>query len=49
MKTEQAYFNEAISIQQYMDNMSTLKEDSFLIYDGFEVPTNDEFINLIKG
>ena len=48
MKTEQTYFNEAISIQQYMDNMSTLKEDSFLIYDGFEVPTNDGFIELLK-
>ncbi|MFJ7952007.1 thioredoxin family protein [Lysinibacillus sp. NPDC096418] len=48
MKTEQTYFNEAISIQQYMDNMSTLKEESFRIYDGFEVPTNDGFIELLK-
>jgi len=48
MKTEQQYFEEAISIQQYMDNMSTLKEDSFRIYDGFEVPMNDGFVALLK-
>jgi len=49
MKTEQQYFNEAISIQQYMDNMTTLKEDSFRIYDGFEVPTNDGFVEQLKN
>ncbi len=48
MKTEQQYFNEALTIQQYMDNMDTLKEDSFRIYDDFEVPTNDGFIELLK-
>jgi len=48
MKTEQQYFNEAISIQQYMENMTTLKEESFRIYDGFTVPTNDGFIELLK-
>ncbi|MGA3599989.1 MULTISPECIES: thioredoxin family protein [Lysinibacillus] len=48
MKTEQQYFKDAISIQQYMDNMTTLKEESFRIYDGFEVPTNDGFIELLK-
>ncbi len=36
MKTEQQYFNEAISIQQYMDNMTTLKEESFRIYDALK-------------
>gem|GEM_PF-134178 len=49
VKTEQQYFNEAISIQQYMDNMTTLKEESFRIYDGFEVPTNDGFVDLLKN
>lgn len=48
MKTEQQYFDGAISIQQYMDNMTTLKEESFRIYDGFEVPLNDGFIELLK-
>ncbi len=48
MKTEQQYFNEAISIQQYMDNMTTLKEESFRIYEDFAVPTNDGFIELLK-
>lgn len=49
MKAEQQYFNEAISIQQYMDNMTTLKEESIRIYDGFEVPTNDGFVELLKN
>ncbi|MEY9972353.1 hypothetical protein ABH966_002727 [Lysinibacillus sp. RC46] len=48
MKTEQQYFNDAISIQQYMDNMTTLKEESFRIYDGFDAPLNDGFIELLK-
>jgi hypothetical protein len=48
MKTEQQYFNDAISIQQYMENMTTLKEESFRIYDGFEVPLNDGFVELLK-
>ncbi|GAB0170926.1 thioredoxin family protein [Lysinibacillus sp. CTST325] len=48
MKNEQQYFNDAISIQQYMDNMTTLKDESFRIYDGFEVPLNDGFIELLK-
>ncbi|WP_042478784.1 thioredoxin family protein [Bacillus ndiopicus] len=48
MKTEQQYFEEAISIQQYMDNMSTLREESFAIYNKFHVP-NDEFIEQLKN
>ncbi|WP_107838090.1 thioredoxin family protein [Metasolibacillus meyeri] len=48
MKTEQQYFEEAISIQQYMDEMSTLREESFAIYDKFNVP-NDEFIEQLKN
>ncbi|GLC90454.1 thioredoxin family protein [Lysinibacillus piscis] len=48
MKTERQYFNEAVSIQQYMDNMTTLKEESFSIYHNFAVPTTDGFIELLK-
>ena len=32
-----------------MDNMTTLKEESFRIYDGFEAPTNDGFVDLLKN
>lgn len=48
MKTEQQYFDEAISIAQYMDEMSTLKEESFAIYNQFTVP-NDVFIEQLKN
>ncbi|KYG91277.1 thioredoxin family protein [Metasolibacillus sp. FSL H7-0170] len=48
MKTEQQYFEEAVSIQQYMDEMSTLKDESFAIYDKFTVP-NEAFIEQLKN
>lgn len=47
MKTEQQYFEEAISIKQYMNDMTQLKDESFAIYDAFEVP-EDEFITKLK-
>lgn len=48
MKTEQQYFEEAIPFNQYMDSMTDLKDQSFAIYNGFEVPVGDEFIALLK-
>lgn len=48
MKTEQQYFEEAISLKQYMDSMTQLKEWSFTIYNSFTVPENDAFIDLLK-
>lgn len=49
MKTEQQYFQESKTMAQYMDEMSQLKEQSFAIYNGFEVPTKDEFINQLEA
>ena len=48
MKTEKQYFDEAISLEQYMDKMEKHKEESFRIYEQFEVPADDEFIELLK-
>jgi hypothetical protein len=48
MKTEKQYFDEAISLTQYMDKMETNKENSFKIYEQFNVPQDDEFIELLK-
>lgn len=48
MKTEQQYYEEAVSIQEYMEHMTQLKELSFEIYNQFEVP-NDEFIEKLKN
>ncbi|MFD1927756.1 thioredoxin family protein [Sporosarcina siberiensis] len=47
MKTEKHYFDEAISIAEYMGNMNTHKESSKRIYEMFEVPKDDEFIELL--
>ncbi|WP_455660538.1 thioredoxin family protein [Pradoshia sp.] len=43
MKTEQQYYEESPTIQDYMDNMTQLKDESFHIYNQFEVP-KDAFI-----
>ena len=48
MKTEQQFYTESPTIQDYMDNMSQLKEQSFEIYNQFEVP-QDEFIKQLKA
>jgi len=48
MKTEQQYFDEAISLTEYMDKMETHKENTFRIYEQFECPEDDEFIELLK-
>ncbi|MEK4230834.1 thioredoxin family protein [Solibacillus sp. FSL H8-0538] len=44
MKTEQQYFEQGQLMADYMDGMSQLKEQSFAIYKGFEVPAGDAFI-----
>ncbi|CAM3211382.1 thioredoxin family protein [Filibacter tadaridae] len=48
MKTEKQYFDEAIPLATYMDKMEKHKENSFRIYEQFEVPKDDEFIALLK-
>lgn len=48
MKTEQQYYDESPSIQEYMEKMSQLKEPSFQIYHQFEVP-QDAFIQQLKA
>lgn len=48
MKTEQQYFEQSVTIQQYMDNMSVLKEPSFKIYESFELPA-DGFIDQLRA
>lgn len=48
MKMEKQYFDEAISLQQYMDQMEKHRDNSFHVYEQFEVPQDDEFIELLK-
>jgi thiol-disulfide isomerase/thioredoxin len=47
VKTEQQYFEEGQSIQEYMDGMSVLKEESNQIYQQFQLP-KDPFIEELK-
>lgn len=47
MKTEQQYFEEGQTIQEYMENMSKLKEESFQVYENFELP-DDGFAEQLK-
>ena len=49
MKTEQKYFEEAKSLAQYMDDMTQLKDWSFAIYEKFEVPTDDGFVEKLRN
>lgn len=48
MKNEKQYFDQAISLKSYMDQMKQYKEGSFQIYDQFECPKDDEFIEILK-
>lgn len=49
VKTEQQYFEQGISIAEYMDRMKTnLKEGSYEIYNNFTIDENDELIALLK-
>ena len=49
MKTEQQYFEQGTTMKDYMDNMTQLREESFTIYDAFDVPEEDAFIDELKA
>ncbi|MGG0665715.1 thioredoxin family protein [Viridibacillus arvi] len=49
MKTEKQYFDEAISIQDYMDSMTTHKDNSFKVYNNYQLPEDGEFISLLAS
>ncbi|MFC7687370.1 thioredoxin family protein [Ureibacillus sp. GCM10028918] len=50
MKTEQQYFEESMTMEEYMDQMSTnLKEPSFKVYESFNVNPEDEVFQLLKA
>lgn len=48
MKTEQQYFAEGKTLQQYMDEMSKLKEESFSVYERFQIKENNGWLNDLK-
>lgn len=48
MKTEKAYFDEAISLEAYMNQMEKHQDNSMRIYTQFEVPQDDGFMELLR-
>ena len=48
MKTEQQYYEEGQTLQDYMDNMSKLKEESFTVLNNFQLPDDATFFNQLK-
>ncbi|MFD1203546.1 thioredoxin family protein [Sporosarcina contaminans] len=48
MKTEKEYFESGIALSDYMERMEKHKDNSFGIYEKFEVPQDDEFITMLK-
>ncbi|GAM12902.1 thioredoxin family protein [Mesobacillus selenatarsenatis] len=47
MKTDQQYYEEGKSIQTYMNEMGMLKEESFAVYEQFQLPA-DGFAEELK-
>ncbi|MBQ0140590.1 MAG: thioredoxin family protein [Kurthia sp.] len=48
MKTVQQYFETATPIEQYMDEMTTLKEEAFKIYNNFSIQDDSNDLQLVK-
>lgn len=48
MTVEQHYFEQATPLSAYMDKMSTLKNDSFRVYNGFELPADQDFLKALE-
>lgn len=48
MKTEKAYFEEAITLETYMNQMEKHQDNTMRIYEQFEVPQDDGFIELLR-
>ena len=48
MKTEQQYYEEGTTLEEYMAHMSTLKEESFSVLEQFSLPKDTEFFHQLK-
>lgn len=48
MTTEQQYFENAITLENYMSQMESNKEKSYSVFEKFELPAEPEFIGLLK-
>lgn len=48
MTLEQNYFDNAITLENYMSQMESNQEKSYSIYEKFTLPEDKEFISLLK-
>lgn len=48
MTLEQKYFENAITLEKYMSQMESNQEKSYSIYEKFDMPEDEAFINLLK-
>lgn len=48
MKTAQQYFETATPIEQYMDEMTLLKEEAFKVYNNFNIQDDSNDLQLVK-
>ncbi|WP_010308542.1 thioredoxin family protein [Kurthia senegalensis] len=48
MATEQQYFEQGTILSEYMEKMSRLKDDSFRVYNGFNLPEDEAFFTALK-
>lgn len=48
MKTEQQYFQEGLPIKDYMEQMKVHKDESFNVYNSFELPQDGNFLSLLN-
>lgn len=48
MLNEQHYFEQGVDLATYMSNMATLKNDSYRVYNAFDLPEDPEFIEAVK-
>lgn len=49
MKTELEYFNLGAPLATYMENMQVLKDNSFRVFNNFEVPKDESFFQLLQS
>ncbi|WP_033542434.1 thioredoxin family protein [Planococcus sp. CAU13] len=48
MTVEQEYFENAVTLENYMAQMESNQEKSYAVYEKFEMPQDEEFIALLK-
>lgn len=48
MQTELDYFVQGVPLAEYMDQMTMLKDNSYRVFNGFDLPADEEFMQLLQ-